>query len=139
MEAAGAAVTALEPPMEHLWDVAPSPGFDVIAWRQAFHHAEPEIACNADRCDVVGKQPVDRIHAQRQRRGVKPPPALIGLKRDGAANIFATPRRFDHHLGQGPHIAQPKVQPLSGNRMHAMRRIAHQRHTRCHETFCQRQ
>lgn len=39
MEAAGAAVTALELPMEHLWDVAPSPGFDVIAWRQAFHHA----------------------------------------------------------------------------------------------------
>lgn len=38
MEAAGARVTALEPPMEHLWDVAPVPGFDVAGWRQEFAH-----------------------------------------------------------------------------------------------------
>lgn len=36
MEAAGAQVTAVELPMEHLWDVVPMPGFDVTAWRHAF-------------------------------------------------------------------------------------------------------
>lgn len=38
MEAAGAQVTALEPPMEHLWDVVPVHGFDVAGWRQEFAH-----------------------------------------------------------------------------------------------------
>ncbi|MCB4362440.1 methyltransferase domain-containing protein [Hydrogenophaga taeniospiralis] len=38
MEAAGASVTALEPPMEHLWDVAPMPDFDLAAWREDFVH-----------------------------------------------------------------------------------------------------
>lgn len=36
MEAAGARVTALEPPMAHLWDCAPCPGFDYAAWRESF-------------------------------------------------------------------------------------------------------
>lgn len=36
MESAGAAVTCLEPPMEHLWDVVPLPGFDTAAWRADF-------------------------------------------------------------------------------------------------------
>lgn len=36
MEAAGAQVTAVEPPMEHLWDVVPMPGFDIDAWRREF-------------------------------------------------------------------------------------------------------
>lgn len=38
MEAAGAQVTALEPPMEHLWDIAPMPGFDLATWREDFVH-----------------------------------------------------------------------------------------------------
>jgi len=37
MEKAGAAVTALEPGLEHLWDVVPMPDFDTDAWRRNFH------------------------------------------------------------------------------------------------------
>lgn len=36
MERAGAQVTALEPPMSHLWDVVPSQGVDIPAWRAKF-------------------------------------------------------------------------------------------------------
>ncbi|SCX59355.1 O-methyltransferase [Variovorax sp. EL159] len=36
MERAGAVVTAIEPPMERLWDVVPLPGFDMAAWREQF-------------------------------------------------------------------------------------------------------
>jgi hypothetical protein len=36
MERAGAQVTALEPPMSHLWDVVPSQGVDIPAWRAEF-------------------------------------------------------------------------------------------------------
>jgi hypothetical protein len=36
MERAGAQVTALEPPMSHLWDVVPSQGVDIAAWRKDF-------------------------------------------------------------------------------------------------------
>jgi glycosyltransferase involved in cell wall biosynthesis len=36
MEAAGAEVTSLEPPMSHLWDVVPFEGFDTPKWRQTF-------------------------------------------------------------------------------------------------------
>lgn len=36
MERAGAQVTALEPPMSHLWDVVPSKGVDLLAWRNDF-------------------------------------------------------------------------------------------------------
>lgn len=36
MEAAGAQVTCLEPPMSHLWDVVPFEGFDTQGWRAAF-------------------------------------------------------------------------------------------------------
>jgi hypothetical protein len=58
MEAAGAQVTALEPPMEHLWDVAPMPGFDVAGWRREFacvitgvrqSFQYPRLPCPADR------------------------------------------------------------------------------------------
>ncbi|AOS79401.1 MULTISPECIES: glycosyltransferase [Hydrogenophaga] len=34
MEAAGAEVTCLEPPMSHLWDIVPFDGFDTAAWRR---------------------------------------------------------------------------------------------------------
>lgn len=37
MEAAGASVTCLEPPMAHLWDVVPFEAFDTPAWRETFH------------------------------------------------------------------------------------------------------
>ena len=36
MERAGAQVTCLEPPMSHLWDVVPSQGVDLAAWRAGF-------------------------------------------------------------------------------------------------------
>ncbi|SDT93744.1 O-methyltransferase [Pseudomonas pohangensis] len=36
MEQRGAKVTALEPPMEHLWDVVPLAGFDRAGWRTDF-------------------------------------------------------------------------------------------------------
>ena len=36
MERAGAQVTALEPPMSHLWDVVPSQSVDIAAWRKTF-------------------------------------------------------------------------------------------------------
>lgn len=36
MEAAGAQVTCLEPPMSHLWDVVPFEGFDTQTWRHGF-------------------------------------------------------------------------------------------------------
>ena len=36
MEREGAQVTALEPPMSHLWDVVPSQGVDLAAWRAGF-------------------------------------------------------------------------------------------------------
>lgn len=36
MEAAGASVTCVEPPMSHLWDMVPHQGFDTRAWRQDF-------------------------------------------------------------------------------------------------------
>lgn len=34
MEAAGAEVTCLEPPMSHLWDLVPFEGFDTVGWRR---------------------------------------------------------------------------------------------------------
>jgi len=37
MERAGAAVTAVEPPMERLWDFVPMPDFDAAAHRRARH------------------------------------------------------------------------------------------------------
>jgi len=36
MEAAGARVTCLEPPMSHLWDTVPHSGFDTPGWRASF-------------------------------------------------------------------------------------------------------
>ncbi len=36
MEAAGASVTCLEPPMSHLWDMVPFAGFDHEGWRKEF-------------------------------------------------------------------------------------------------------
>ncbi|MFD2265046.1 TylF/MycF/NovP-related O-methyltransferase [Lacibacterium aquatile] len=36
MEKSGATVTAVEPPMERLWDCVPMPDFDLDAWRDAF-------------------------------------------------------------------------------------------------------
>lgn len=36
MEQCGAAVTALEPPMETLWDIVPLAGFDIDGWRREF-------------------------------------------------------------------------------------------------------
>ena len=36
MEAAGASVTCVEPPMSHLWDVVPLEGFDTSGWRDMF-------------------------------------------------------------------------------------------------------
>jgi hypothetical protein len=36
MEHAGAQVTCLEPPMSYLWDVVPSKGVDIAAWRHDF-------------------------------------------------------------------------------------------------------
>ena len=39
MERAGARVTAIEPPMERLWDAVPMPHFDLEAWRRQFSAA----------------------------------------------------------------------------------------------------
>lgn len=36
MEAAGAQVTCLEPPMSHLWDTVPIEGYDINKWRTEF-------------------------------------------------------------------------------------------------------
>lgn len=36
MERCGADVTALEPPMSHLWDIVPLQGFDIDTWRDEF-------------------------------------------------------------------------------------------------------
>jgi hypothetical protein len=36
MERCGADVTALEPPMSHLWDIVPLDGFDIDDWRNLF-------------------------------------------------------------------------------------------------------
>ncbi|UCU98568.1 glycosyltransferase [Acidovorax radicis] len=36
METAGAAVTCVEPTMEHLWDLVPHQGFDTPGWRENF-------------------------------------------------------------------------------------------------------
>lgn len=36
MEAAGADVTCLEPPMAHLWDVVPLRDFDTVGWKRSF-------------------------------------------------------------------------------------------------------
>ena len=36
MEAQGAEVTCLEPPMSHLWDIVPFEGFDTDSWRREF-------------------------------------------------------------------------------------------------------
>lgn len=36
MEAAGAQVTCLEPPMSHLWDTVPIEGYDIEKWRAEF-------------------------------------------------------------------------------------------------------
>lgn len=39
MESEGAQVTAVELPMEHLWDAVPVAGFDMAAWRNGFTEA----------------------------------------------------------------------------------------------------
>jgi SAM-dependent methyltransferase len=43
MERAGATVTAIEPPMERLWDIVPMPGFDMAAWREQFTASIPGV------------------------------------------------------------------------------------------------
>jgi hypothetical protein len=43
------------------------------------------------------------------------------------ARLQPQPRTFGQHLDQRRHIAQADVEALPGDRMHPVRRIAHQR------------
>src|SRR6201999_1711135 len=43
--------------------------------------AKPQIAQMAQRRDVVGEQPVQRIGRSGKGKGIEPPPAFIALKR----------------------------------------------------------
>ncbi len=67
MERAGAQVTALEPPMSHLWDVVPSQGVDIPAWRAGFSKSIERVRNSFWYAHAMMKSTVRMIEAEPYR------------------------------------------------------------------------
>src|SRR5690606_4673228 len=101
----------------------------LLEQRRAVDQRHARVARPYDRRRLYGKQamqPIGRQPHGQQRLG---PPAPIaaqhGQVADAAENLF-----LRQHLDQRLDVAQPKIQPLPRQRMHAVRGIADQGHAR---------
>ena len=101
--------------------------------------AEAEVAPEAEQRIVVREQPVDPVGRRRQRRDVEAAPARVAVEHVRRADVLAAAGAADHHLGQRRHVAQAEVQPLPGQRMDAVRRVADQRQPRAGAALRQRE
>src|ERR1700679_2036569 len=93
----------------------------------AVDDAESEIARQAQRRDVVGEQPVQRIGGRRQCERIETPPAFVAVQRVEIADVEAEAARIHHAFGERGGILEAEIQSLSGDGMDAMRRIAGER------------
>ena len=90
-------------------------------------NAQPEIAGEAQRREIVGEQAVQRIHAEARSNDVEAARALVGLKRRRVARIEADPHALDDRLGQRRDVAQAEVEPLPRQRMDDVGGVGDQR------------
>ena len=95
-------------------------------WR-AIDDAKPEIAHEAQRGKIVGKQAIERVETEAAGRDVEATLTLISRERPGRAGIKAEPHLADDRLGERRDVAQAKVQTLPRHGMHDMGRVADER------------
>src|SRR6185437_2054588 len=94
------------------------------------HDPHAEIANRADGRDIVGEQARQRVGRGGKRKGIEAPPALIALQYIELPEIESQPRGIENDLRQRGRILEPEIQPLTRDRMDAMRRVACERETR---------
>src|SRR3546814_19984129 len=93
---------------------------EALQRRHAGDRGKAEIAQQAQRRQVVGEQPVQRVGGGDQRHGVEATPALIERKDGRVADVEAEAARVADAYGQGRNVAQTEVQALTGNGMNAV-------------------
>jgi hypothetical protein len=87
----------------------------------------PRSADEADRQGVVREQAVEAVGDDAHREGVEPAGALVRSKHLGAAGIEPEPHRVDDGFGERRRVLEPEIQPLAGDRVDDMRRVAEKR------------
>ena len=87
---------------------------------------QPQIADHTQHGQIVGEQAVQEVGHPGQGQGVELPPVGVLLKHRAAADVEAETSRVNDDFGQGGDIAQTQVQPLPGDRVDHMGRVADQ-------------
>jgi len=104
--------------------------------RDFLHNGKPDIARPAHRCNIIGKQPIGHIGNRQHHRVVKPAPLFIFSQNIQTTDITTDTAGFDENFGKRGNIAYAHIQPLPGNRMHAMGRIPDQGNARVGVAIC---
>ena len=86
--------------------------------RQPVDDAQAEVARQAQRREIVGEQPVQRVHAEARCDDVEAARALVGLERRRVARIEAEAHALGDDLGERGDVAQAEIEPLPRQRMH---------------------
>ena len=103
------------------------PGEGALQRRGAVHEAEAEVAQDAQRQAFVGEEPVQRVRRPRERHGIEPAVPFVAGERLPAARVEAEADGVDDPFGQRRRVAEPEVQPLTGERMDLVGGVAEQR------------
>ena len=76
----------------------------------------------------MGEQTIERVDGGAHERDLALAPALVGAQHAERPGVLALPGRRQHQLRQRCGVHQSEIHSLSGQRMHHVRRIAHQGH-----------
>ena len=103
--------------------------------RHALDAREAQVAHQAQRLDVVGKQAVQKVRRRDHGEVVDAPPSRIAFERVGRADIESKPLGIDQHLSQRGDVANAEIVALARDRMDAMRGVPHQHQPPVHVTI----
>ena len=94
------------------------------------HGGDADVARQTQQRIVVAEQPVERVGGRQHQQIVRPPPPLVAPQQVRRAQVLAAARRLDQQIGERHRIAEAQVEPLAGDRMDGVRRVAHQHEAR---------
>ena len=93
----------------------------------AVDRSEAYIASEPHRRDRIREQPIESIGYRGERESVEAAPSLVTLQHGIVTDVEAEAARVDHQLGESGDVAYAEVEPLTGDRMDHVRRLADER------------
>src|SRR5262249_45399096 len=116
---------------EQQWQLATGPACLIheaaLDWRGTLDEAHSESSERGGGLAADCVDPRQAIRGEGDRQRIERAPALVAIEQLSVAEIESEPGALDQHLGKGCNIPETEVEPLAGDRVNRMRRIADER------------